>query len=231
MKRRTIIAATALAGGLVLSVLTASGAQAHPSGGPATAHDDAYLLSAGRTLFAHDSVLENDSGADGTLISHTNPTHGALTMNQDGTFSYVPTAGFTGVDTFTYTVNDAVKLYNTNLPPLATIGGVKITGGAYGSSLAPVPGSNNEYYGLTDRGPNVTAPDASGAGQGRAAAKLRPGDRQVQAGRHAGDSRADDPAARGQRRSVQRPRQYPGEHRRDDRGPRWQDAGAQPERI
>jgi hypothetical protein len=35
---------------------------------------------------------------------------------------------------------------------------VDITGGAYGSSLALAPGSCDEVYGLTDRGPNVDAP-------------------------------------------------------------------------
>ncbi len=53
----------------------------------------------------------------------------------------------------------AVKLFSTHLPPLATIGGVTITGAGYGSSLAPKPRSVTEFYGLTDRGPNVDAPN------------------------------------------------------------------------
>jgi hypothetical protein len=105
-------------------------------------------------------VLDNDSGS-ATIVSHTTTAHGTLSLQQDGSFTYTPAAGFTGVDSFTYTTNDAVKLYNTDLPPLATIGGVKITGGAYGSSFTPVPGSTTEFYGLTDRGPNVTAPDGT----------------------------------------------------------------------
>jgi hypothetical protein len=134
-------------------------AQANQPSKPFAANDDAYLISQGQTLNAHDSIFGNDTGGSGQLVAHTTPAHGTLTLNSDGTFSYLPTAGFTGVDTFTYTVSDAVKLYSTHLPPLATIGGVKITGGGYGSSLAPVPGSSDEYYGLTDRGPNVTGPD------------------------------------------------------------------------
>jgi hypothetical protein len=35
---------------------------------------------------------------------------------------------------------------------------VAITGGGYGSSLYPVPGVTDEFYGLTDRGPNVDGP-------------------------------------------------------------------------
>jgi hypothetical protein len=160
MKHSGLAVSAAVAGGVALSLLVSGAASAHqePSG-PATAKNDSYLLSAGKTLKVQDSVLENDGGSPATIVSHTTPAHGALTFNQDGTFSYVPAAGFTGVDTFSYTVNDAVKLYNTDLPALATIGGVKITGGAYGSSLTPVPGSTDEFYGLTDRGPNVTAPD------------------------------------------------------------------------
>jgi hypothetical protein len=47
------------------------------------------------------------------------------------------------------------------LPPVATVGGVAISGGAYGSGLTPVPGSRDEFYGLTDRGPNVDGPNGT----------------------------------------------------------------------
>jgi len=56
-------------------------------------------------------------------------------------------------------VSDAVRLYQADLKPLATVGGVPINSEAYGSALAPVPGSKDEFYGLTDRGPNVDGPD------------------------------------------------------------------------
>ena len=52
----------------------------------------------------------------------------------------------------------AVSVYTTDLAPLATLGGVKITGGGYGSAVAMKPGSSDVVYGLTDRGPNVDAP-------------------------------------------------------------------------
>jgi Esterase-like activity of phytase len=54
-----------------------------------------------------------------------------------------------------------VEVYSTHLPPLATIGGVKVSGGGYGSALAAKPGSSHEFYGLTDRGPNVDAPNGT----------------------------------------------------------------------
>jgi hypothetical protein len=114
-----------------------------------------------------------------TVVSHTNPAHGTVTRNQDGTLRYTPATGFTGTDSFTYTETDAVRLYTTHLPPLAVVGGVPVTAGGYGSSLAPVPGSCDEFYGLTDRGPNVDGPNG---GEGRAAAELRPGHREVPPG-------------------------------------------------
>jgi hypothetical protein len=55
----------------------------------------------------------------------------------------------------------AVKLYTTDIPPIATIGGVQIKGGAYGSSFTPKPGSDTVFYGLTDRGPNVDGPNGT----------------------------------------------------------------------
>jgi hypothetical protein len=163
MKRLGI--ATIAATAVVLSLVGSGTATATPTrsghhpGHRLTARADAYRARAGRTLAVRGrGVLANDSGNPVTLVAHTAPAHGSLTLDQDGSFSYTPAAGFTGTDSFTYTVSDAVRLYQTHLPPLATIGGVPISAGAYGSSLYPVPGSHDEYYGLTDRGPNVSDP-------------------------------------------------------------------------
>lgn len=57
--------------------------------------------------------------------------------------------------------NVTIKTFATHLPALATIGGVSLSGGAYGSSLARVPGTADEFYGLTDRGPNVDGPNGT----------------------------------------------------------------------
>ena len=54
-------------------------------------------------------VLENDSDADGvplTAILVTGPSHGTLTLNGNGSFSYTPTANYNGSDSFTYKAND-----------------------------------------------------------------------------------------------------------------------------
>jgi outer membrane protein OmpA-like peptidoglycan-associated protein len=54
-------------------------------------------------------VLANDTDGDGdplTVTGFTQPMHGTATLESDGTITYVPAAGFTGLDTFTYTIND-----------------------------------------------------------------------------------------------------------------------------
>ncbi|MEU8971493.1 esterase-like activity of phytase family protein [Streptomyces monashensis] len=124
------------------------------------ARDDAYTAHAGRTLSvgARHGVLADDSGSPATLVAHTKTAHGTLALQQDGSFRYTPDAGYHGTDSFTYRISDAVRLYRTRLKPLAVVSGVPVTAGAYGSSLYPVPGSKDEFYGLTDRGPNVDAP-------------------------------------------------------------------------
>lgn len=148
---------TTVSAAAVLAALGAGTAGATP-GHTLSAHDDTYRARAGHVLTGA-GLFRNDRGDRITLTTHTSPAHGSLSLNPDGSFRYTPAAGFTGTDRFTYTVTDAVARYRTHLPPLATIGGVPVTGGAYGSSLAPVPGAPGEFYGLTDRGPNVDGPD------------------------------------------------------------------------
>jgi VCBS repeat-containing protein len=54
-------------------------------------------------------VLANDTDPEGqvlTAILVTGPSHGTLTLNADGTFTYTPAPNFNGTDTFTYMAND-----------------------------------------------------------------------------------------------------------------------------
>ncbi|WP_033408949.1 Ig-like domain-containing protein [Rudaea cellulosilytica] len=52
-------------------------------------------------------VLANDTLNGGTISGHTNPTHGTLVFNADGSFVYTPTTGYTGQDSFNYTLTNA----------------------------------------------------------------------------------------------------------------------------
>ena len=50
------------------------------------------------------SVKDNDVFVEGSIISAVSqPANGGVTVNTDGTITYVPDDGFVGTDTFTYT--------------------------------------------------------------------------------------------------------------------------------
>jgi Bacterial Ig domain len=57
------------------------------------------------------NVLGNDTDSDGSLDPSSvritsNPAHGTVTINGDGSIIYTPTAGYAGQDTFAYAVAD-----------------------------------------------------------------------------------------------------------------------------
>ncbi len=76
------------------------------------ANPDAYTTPEATALVVTvpNGVTGNDSDADdNTALSATvvdQPTHGSLTLNPDGTFTYIPDANYTGEDTFTYRAFD-----------------------------------------------------------------------------------------------------------------------------
>ncbi len=54
-------------------------------------------------------MLGNDTDPDGdtlTVVKEQDAEHGRLTLNEDGSFEYVPTANYNGPDSFTYRVSD-----------------------------------------------------------------------------------------------------------------------------
>lgn len=71
-------------------------------------YDDEYTPSAGDP-FGGSSVIENDDICLGfdhvSLVS--GPSHGSISMERYGTFSYVPDDGFVGEDTFSYVMDNA----------------------------------------------------------------------------------------------------------------------------
>ena len=74
--------------------------------------NDTYFAAEGGVLNvpAASGVLVNDLEVDGqplTILGNTTPANGTLQFNTaDGSFTYTPTANFSGTDTFTYTVTD-----------------------------------------------------------------------------------------------------------------------------
>src|SRR5207244_4006101 len=67
-------------------------------------------------------VLANDTDIDGGALSAVlvgGPSHGTLTLNSNGSFTYTPAADYNGTDTFTYKANDGIT--NSVQPATVTI--------------------------------------------------------------------------------------------------------------
>ena len=81
---------------------------------PMAFDDPIYKTPTGMTLTVGQNdpkILDNDWDVDGGTLTASvvsNPAHGTLMSfhGSAGTFMYVPNTGFTGIDTFTYKVND-----------------------------------------------------------------------------------------------------------------------------
>ena len=69
------------------------------------------------------NVLANDVDPQGdtfSITAHTNPSHGTVVQNNDGTFTYTPANGFTGSDSFTYTITDSKGATDTATVTITT---------------------------------------------------------------------------------------------------------------
>ncbi|MDO8847993.1 MAG: Ig-like domain-containing protein, partial [Coriobacteriia bacterium] len=85
-------------------------------------------------VVAAPGVLANDTDTESnplTAIKVTNPSHGSATLNSNGSFTYTPTASWSGTDSFTYKANDGSADSNTVTVTITVTPGAPVT-------LAPV---------------------------------------------------------------------------------------------
>ena len=80
--------------------------------GAIPAHPDAYTVNEDTSLVVPvaTGVLVNDGDDNsGTLTAAivAQPAHGTVTLHADGSFTYMPTANYSGADSFTYKAADA----------------------------------------------------------------------------------------------------------------------------
>ena len=91
------------------------------------------------------NVLANDTDVEGDTLAVSSisspPTHGTTSINNNGTVTYSPQIGFSGIDSFSYQISDGnggngtasviVNVNSVNNPPVVTIleptNGTKIT--------------------------------------------------------------------------------------------------------
>src|SRR5207249_2573118 len=100
---------------------------------PPVATNDSFTTNEDTALIvAAPGVLGNDSDIDSATITAvvvTTPAHGTLALSANGSFTYTPTANYTGPDSFTYKANDgsldsnvatvAITVTAVNDPPVA----------------------------------------------------------------------------------------------------------------
>jgi VCBS repeat-containing protein len=84
---------------------------------PPVAVADSYSTNQDTALvIAASGVLANDTDAESTPLTaalDAGPTNGTVTLNPNGSFTYTPTSGYTGSDSFTYHANDGLADSNT----------------------------------------------------------------------------------------------------------------------
>lgn len=100
--------------------------------------NDSYSVAAGSTLsVAAPGVLGNDveASAPMTAAPVTNPAHGSVTLNGNGSFIYTPTAGYAGADSFTYRASNTFGPGNTSTVSITVNPGAPTTNNdSYGAS-------------------------------------------------------------------------------------------------
>lgn len=78
-----------------------------PNQPPEAVADSAEVPTGGSVTI---DVTGNDTDPDGDSVELTSvggPEHGSVTINPDGSVSYTPDPGFSGTDTFSYTISDS----------------------------------------------------------------------------------------------------------------------------
>ncbi|APG58996.1 HYR domain-containing protein [Christiangramia salexigens] len=117
---------------------------------PPVAEDDTYTIPQNTILVVDvPGVLENDYDPEGEALTTyliTSPENGTLVFNGDGSFTYTPNDGFTGVDSFVYYATDMVG------EDEATVS-ITVTGS---ENTAPV-GVDEEYSTSVNTALNISA--------------------------------------------------------------------------
>ncbi|HMD54107.1 MAG TPA: Ig-like domain-containing protein, partial [Phycisphaerae bacterium] len=120
------------------------------------ANNDNYSMVEDTTLsVGTPGVLANDPGGNGplTAVLATGPADGSLNLNTNGSFSYTPTSGFAGVDSFTYQCTDGQTTSGVAIVTITVNNGIQANNHSY---------SVEEDTTLTVKTPGVLANDTGG---------------------------------------------------------------------
>ncbi|MDO8994605.1 MAG: Ig-like domain-containing protein, partial [Daejeonella sp.] len=110
---------------------------------PPVAVADNYSTTKGGTLtVAAPGVLTNDSDADAnqiTAIRVTSPSNGTLTLNANGSFTYIHNNGASASDSFTYKVNDGTADGNTVTVSITVVNNPPVVSNIVKTGTGPLP--------------------------------------------------------------------------------------------
>ena len=187
---------------------------ASPSGAstPSTPPSEAQLTTgADQPLTLTPAQLLAATGG-ATPVAFASPAHGKISYGAGGTMVYTPEKGFSGTDELKVTTAEAVNC----TPPTARRSPPSAgwrSRAAPRSAIAAVPGSTDEVYGLSDRGPNVDG--RTDDEKVLPVPDFQPSHQRVQAQRRDRHRREDHRADGYRRRAAAGARRSAGEHRRD----------------
>ncbi len=145
---------TGSADGGMLAMLEVAGA---PAGIP-VAVADSYSTAEDLALSVPlNGVLDNDSGATSAVLA-SNVSHGSLTLNADGSFTYTPANNYNGADSFSYRASNgsltsapatvSLSVTPANDPPVAANNAYSVVSGATLNVAAPgVLGNDSDVDG------------------------------------------------------------------------------------
>jgi putative nucleotidyltransferase with HDIG domain len=142
-------------GGTATAVVTIT---VTPGPDPPAAADDAYVMAQSTTLIqGAPGVLANDADSGGgALVVDTapvaGPANGVVNLAIDGSFTYTPTLGFTGSDTFTYRVTSVDTSLDATAVVTVTISATFSTSLLYLRNTGP---SSEVWDMSTTPGPNT----------------------------------------------------------------------------
>ncbi len=105
---------------------------------PLAANNDAFETTADQELNVNvaTGLLTNDTGANITVTDFSQPSHGTVSVNADGSFTYTPNSGFVGTDTFTYTITDTFGLTATATVTITVTESAVASSGSASETLA-----------------------------------------------------------------------------------------------
>jgi hypothetical protein len=146
---------TTTIGALVLSSVTLA---------PTAVNDHYYTPINTKLVVNAPGVLANDTLNGATIVSHTNPAHGTLILNANGSFTYTPVKNFVGIDSFTYTLTNQYGLTSTATVTVSTLSCASLAGcNLNGANLTNANLSGANLIGANLNRANLTNANLSGA--------------------------------------------------------------------